>query len=37
MNNIEEQTGKSFKQWTEVVEIIRKDLNEIRLRTDGDP
>jgi hypothetical protein len=37
MNNIEEQTGKPFKQWTEAVDIIRKDLNEIRLRTDGDP
>jgi hypothetical protein len=37
MNTIEEQTGKPFKQWVEAVDIIRKDLNEIRYRQDGDP
>jgi hypothetical protein len=37
MNNVEEQTGKPFKQWTDAIHIIRKDLNEIRLKKDGDP
>ena len=37
MNAKEEQTGKVYKQWTDVVDIIRTDLNELRLRPDGDP
>ena len=37
MNSIEEKTGKVYKQWTDVVDIIRTDLNAIRLKQDGNP
>lgn len=37
MNNIEETTGKQYKEWIPALDIIRKDLNEIRQKPDGDP
>ncbi len=37
MNAKEEATGKVYKQWTDVINIIRTDLNELRERQDGDP
>ena len=37
MNAKEEQTGRPYRQWTDVIDIIRTDLNELRLRPDGDP
>ena len=37
MNSKEIETGRVYKQWTDVVDIIRSDLNEIRERPDGDP
>ncbi len=37
MNAKEEEIGRVYKQWTDVVDIIRKDLNEIRLKKDGNP
>ena len=37
MNSKEEETGRVYKQWTDVIDIIREDLNEIRHREDGDP
>ena len=30
MNSKEEQTGKVYKEWTDKLDIIRKDLNKIR-------
>lgn len=37
MNNMEETNGKVFKEWLPAVDIIRKDLNKIREKPDGDP
>lgn len=37
MNAKEEETGRQYKQWTDVVNIIRTDLNAMRLREDGNP
>ena len=37
MNAKEEQTGKVYKQWVDVVDVIRTDLNAIRKKPDGDP
>lgn len=37
MNAKEEETGKQYKQWTDVIDIIRNDLNNMRLKEDGDP
>ncbi len=37
MNAKEEATGKVYKQWTDVINIIRTDLNELRERQDGNP
>ena len=37
MNSKEIETGRVYKQWTDVIDIIRKDLNEIRERPDGNP
>jgi hypothetical protein len=37
MNAKEEQTGKVYKQWTDVIDIIRNDLNDLRIRNDGNP
>ena len=31
------ETWRVYKQWTDVVDVIRTDLNEIRERPDGDP
>ena len=33
MNKIEKETGKSYHNWTDIVDIVRKDLNEMRLRS----
>ena len=37
LNSKELETGRVYKQWTDVIHIIREDLNEIRHREDGDP
>jgi len=37
LNSKELETGRVYKQWTDVIDIIREDLNEIRHREDGDP
>jgi hypothetical protein len=37
MNSKEIETGRVYKQWTDVIDIIRSDLNEIRERPDGNP
>ena len=37
LNSKEIETGRVYKQWTDVIDIIRKDLNEIRERQDGNP
>ena len=37
MNSKELETGRVYRQWTDVIDIIREDLNEIRERPDGDP
>jgi hypothetical protein len=37
MNKIEEQTGKVYKEWTDILSTIRKDLNEVRKKEDGNP
>ncbi len=37
MNAKEIETGRVHKQWTDVIPIIRTDLNEIRERPNGDP
>lgn len=37
MNNFEETTGKEYKEWVPALDIIRKDLNKLREKPDGDP
>ncbi len=37
MNKMEETTGKEYKEWNEILDIIRKDLNKIREKPDGNP
>ena len=37
MNTKELETGKLYREWTNVIDIIRIDLNKIRIRPDGDP
>ena len=37
MNAKEQATGRIYKQWTDVIDVIRTDLNELREREDGDP
>lgn len=37
MNNKEETTGKVYKEWLPPLNIIRKDLNKVREKPDGDP
>lgn len=37
MNHKEIETGKIYRQWTDILDIIRSDLNEIRRKPDGDP
>ena len=37
MNSIEEKTGKVFREWTTVLPLIRKMLNEHRIIHEGDP
>ncbi len=37
MNAKEEETGRVYKQWTDVIDIIRNDLNDMRLKKDGNP
>jgi hypothetical protein len=37
MNAKEEETGRQYKQWTDVLDVIRTDLNAMRLQEDGDP
>ena len=37
MNKHMKETKKEYREWDEILPIIRKDLNEIRNRKDGDP
>jgi hypothetical protein len=37
LNSKELETGRVYRQWTDVIDINREDLNEIRERPDGDP
>ncbi len=37
MNKKEEETGKTYKEWTDILPILRKDLNKLRLKKDGNP
>ncbi len=37
MNTKEEESGTDYREWTDVLDIIRTDLNEMRLRKDGNP
>ena len=37
MNKMEEETGKSFNEWTDIIEIIRKDLNVYRKKKTINP
>lgn len=37
MNGIEEQTGKTYKEWVEVVPKVRKMLNDFRKKPEGNP
>ena len=37
MNKKEEETGKVYKEWTDILELLRVELNKLRLRKDGDP
>lgn len=34
MNHKEEQTGKPYREWTDVIQIVREDFNKIRKRKD---
>lgn len=36
MNRIEIETGEPYKEWTDILRIIRKDLNKIRQKEDMD-
>lgn len=36
MNSVEEATGKQYKEWTDVIDVIRNDLNKLRKKPDGD-
>ena len=33
MNKIEKDTGRSYHNWTDIIDVVRKDLNEMRLRS----
>jgi hypothetical protein len=35
MNSVEEATGKVYREWTDVIDVIRTDLNELRKKPDG--
>lgn len=37
MNAIEEETGRTFREWVEVVPKVREMLNEYRKKPEGDP
>ena len=37
MNGMEEKTGKTFKEWDEVVSKVRLMLNQFRKKAEGDP
>jgi len=37
MNQMELNTGSEFVDWSDIVPIVRKDLNEMRKKPDGDP
>ena len=33
MNKMEIETGKSYHNWTDIIDVVRKELNEFRLRS----
>lgn len=35
MNRFEEETGKQYNEWTDIIAYMRKDLNDIRKKPDG--
>ena len=37
MNKIEIETGKEYRNWTDIVDTIRRDLNKIRKKPTGNP
>lgn len=37
MNMMETKTGKTYKEWTDILDTIRKDLNKSRMKKDLDP
>jgi hypothetical protein len=37
MNSVEEKTGETFKEWVEIVPKVRKMLNELRKKPEGNP
>ena len=37
MNMMETKSGKPFKEWTDILDTIRKDLNKTRTKTDLNP
>ena len=37
MNKMEEQTKKVYEEWDEILNILRQDLNKIRILPDGNP
>lgn len=37
MNTKEEESGTDYREWTDVIDVIRTDLNKMRFRKDGDP
>ena len=37
MNMMETKTGKTYKEWTDVLDTIRKDLNKSRIKKDDNP
>ena len=37
MNQKEIDTGDEYKEWTDIIDIVRKELNKMRKKKDGDP
>ena len=37
MNNIEEETGKQYNEWTDVIQVVREDLNKLRRKDPKSP
>jgi hypothetical protein len=37
MNRMEEERGETYREWTDIIDFVRTELNKIRKKKDGDP